>query len=275
MLPPRYYPSYARPSPPIPFTCCFVRHCHRDIDDALPRYSPVHRKEQTDKPMLFLRLLLLSLSLALTIPTHLHDFDALTQLVKRKGGGGGGGRGGGGSSSGSSGSGSGTSGTSGGGLGGASRGSVGAAGATGPFRGYNSGPYWNGGSSFAYRAGGVSPLGLAPLFLGVGLLSFWPGWQSNAYAYRYPQNVEVNGTSLPVDCLCDSNKDCGCDSTSNATYIQSLPSGVTRVADVNGTQTLIINGTLPLGADSVSVASTLSLPPLLLITLSSMLLSEL
>ncbi|EFX04470.1 hypothetical protein CMQ_1398 [Grosmannia clavigera kw1407] len=180
------------------------------------------------------------------------------RLFRRKGGGGssggGGGRSGGGSGKGSSSSSSGGRTTTG----------------SGTKPAYGGGAYYGGGSTVPYRSGSTSPSGIAPLALGVGAglaigssTHFWPGyWYHPIYYYPYSHPYAyLNQTSnrnetKNVACACDETVECGCDNNSNSTYFADLlgngsyaalnASGV-AVADVNGTSTLLINGTLPNG----------------------------
>lgn len=58
---------------------------------------------------------------------------------------------------------------------------------------------------------------------------------------------------MPVLCLCQQYSECSCDDNTNSTYISSiigngtLDNTVSRVTNVNGTETLVINGTLENG----------------------------
>ncbi|KAF7871491.1 hypothetical protein EAF04_003598 [Stromatinia cepivora] len=210
-------------------------------------------------------------------------------LFKRKGGGGGGGRGGGGGSSGGGGKGGGSSSSSSSsGRGGVTSSSSSAGGATragsGPRPAYGGGRYYGGGATTPYSAGGRSPLGIAPLFLGLGVLSIYPGlWLYGAYSYPYhntytfrnhsatrnttnttsaslatrqdPDTTGVNETR-PVTCLCAAYSVCGCDDNGDTTFLDeligdgnyaALNKTLVNVADVNGTTTILINGTLPNG----------------------------
>ncbi|KAK4647564.1 uncharacterized protein QC761_102580 [Podospora bellae-mahoneyi] len=209
--------------------------------------------------------------------THSHDD---SELWKRRGGGGGGGRGGGGGggggSSGSSGSsGGGSSGTSGSGStgGGGSSGTRGSPGfnsggrtstGTGPAPAYGGGRYYGGGAAVPYRAGGRSPTrGVAPLFFGAAFLAFWPGlWLTSAYLYHRPEgytfyNVTTDQRETkPVICACAEDSVCGCDDNDDEQYMKdligngsyaALDKSVIDVANVNGTSTILINGTLPDG----------------------------
>lgn len=125
---------------------------------------------------------------------------------------------------------------------------------------------YGGGAAVPYRAGGRSGSGIAPAFLGGAALGLLPGlWLFGAYSYPYSRHVPFhNNTSgqnetLPVLCLCEQYSVCGCDENHNATYTQALydnatvlPAGldkqfVSAVADVNGTKTLVVNGTLANG----------------------------
>lgn len=181
-------------------------------------------------------------------------------LWKRKGGGGGGGRGGsssggrsGSSSSSSSGRGSTTSNSGG-------RTTTG----SGPQPAFGGGRYYGGGASVPYKAGSRSPSGISPgpLLLGAGL-GFWSAhWLYGAYHYPYQtqywyhnRTTDKNETK-PVGCLCDPYQECGCDDNGNQTYFQevigdgsyaNLNKSLVDVGPVNGTDTILINGTLPNG----------------------------
>jgi hypothetical protein len=59
-----------------------------------------------------------------------------------------------------------------------------------------------------------------------------------------------------VTCLCAAYQECGCDDSGNTTFLDSLIGDGTysqlnltlvNVADVNGTSTILLNGTLPNG----------------------------
>ncbi|KAK4157756.1 hypothetical protein C8A00DRAFT_29293 [Chaetomidium leptoderma] len=193
------------------------------------------------------------------------DESSSKELWKRKGGGGGGGRGGGGGSRGGGGSSSssGSSGPSGG------RGSpssnIGGTTTTGsgPRAAYGGGRYYGGGAATPYQSGQRSRSGIAPVFLGVGLLAFWPGlWLYGAHLYPYHNpyrfynaSSEKNETK-PVTCACDPRNTCGCDENGDQQYMndligngsyEGLNKTLVNVADVNGTSTILVNGTLPNG----------------------------
>lgn len=60
----------------------------------------------------------------------------------------------------------------------------------------------------------------------------------------------------PVTCLCAAYAECGCDDSGNTTFLDSLIGDGTysklnfslvNVADINGTSTIVLNGTLPNG----------------------------
>ncbi|KAI5242430.1 hypothetical protein E4T42_07664 [Aureobasidium subglaciale] len=204
-------------------------------------------------------------------------------LEKRKGGGGGG-RGGGGSSSGGrsgSSSSSGSSGSSGRSGSSSSSGSSGSRGSSGVSPSYGGGRYYAGGSTSAYRSGGRSPGGIAPYALGgaalgIGVFALY-GAGAYAYPYAHPyyfhnrteaaQNqtyTDSMNTTLPVQCVCEPNADCGCDDQEDNSYIDSIVgngsvsdinSTLARVANINGTETLVLNGTLAEGTASTSAAN--------------------
>ncbi|SPQ18009.1 dbbdb5a0-9ef0-4ec8-ad23-f2250980fed9 [Thermothielavioides terrestris] len=215
------------------------------------------------------------------------DAPSYEDLWKRKGGGGGGGRGGGGGSSGgSSGSSSGSS-SSGGGRGGSSGSSgssssgssgSGASGGrgssssnaggrtttgSGPAPVYGGGRYYSGGAAVPYTAGSRSPSGLVPAFFIGSALAFWPGvWLYGAQLYHfnhpysfYNASSKQNETK-PVTCGCDPYNECSCDENGDNQYMKDLVGNgsyaglnksVINVANVNGTSTILINGTLPNG----------------------------
>ena len=198
-------------------------------------------------------------------------FDSVTEpakeLFKRKGGGG---RGGGFSSSSGGGS---RSGGSGGAsartnrLGSASSNSGGRTPpGTGPQpRSYRGGSYYGGGAAVPYRSGRKSPRGVAPIFLGGAALGVFPGlWLYGAYAYGYPHNYMYHNStsgqneSHPVQCLCSRYSECGCDPKNETDYVNSVANNntIARKAEVNDTETLVINGTLPNGTTASSPAAS-------------------
>jgi hypothetical protein len=143
------------------------------------------------------------------------------------------------------------------------------------------GNYYAGGATTAYRAGGRSPAGIAPFVLGgaalgIGAYALY-GYGAYAYPYAHPyyfhnrteaaQNqtyTNSTNSTLPVQCVCAQYSECGCDEQQDDSYLASIigngsssdiNSTVARVANVNGTNTLIINGTLPNDTDSSSSGS--------------------
>ena len=227
-------------------------------------------------------LTILYCSLALVIPNTL-------DLVKRKGGGGGGGGGrGGGSVSSSSSSSSGSSAR----TGSSSSGSTSNTGSSGSSTSvgtvsrtssnYRSGTY-NGGAVSSYR-GGVPYAGLGvPLLIGGSLGAaawYYPLYNGYGYGQGRPPNTNyyvynsslgvpvtytnttTNGTeSNPVICLCQDGTECGCGPV-NSTVIEQTPQSLLLTAPLNGTTTLVINGTL------ATSSSTRLYPSVLLIALT-------
>ncbi|KAL2180199.1 uncharacterized protein P884DRAFT_75251 [Thermothelomyces heterothallicus CBS 202.75] len=221
-----------------------------------------------------------------SVQIHERDEAAPEELWKRKGGGGGGGRGGGGGGRGgssgsgggrgSSGSGSDRGGSSSGGgssssRGGSNRGGSGSGSSSSgrnpsrpvPAPAYGGGRFYGGGAATPYRAGSRSPSGIVPVFFAASALAFWPGlWLYGAHIYRFDDEYEFfNVTSQrteskPVECACASNADCGCDENRDKDYLDDLIGNgsyaalnktLVNVADVNGTSTILVNGTLPDG----------------------------
>ncbi|KAK3622628.1 hypothetical protein LTR56_022093 [Elasticomyces elasticus] len=195
---------------------------------------------------------------ALALPSSLETIsEAAKELYKRKGGGGGGGRASGSSSSSSSSGGS-SAPKSGSGSSGSSTGSRGST------PSYGGGSYYGGGARAPYTSGRTSPGGVAPYFLAGGALAFFPGlWLYGAYAYpyyglhSYHNNTSNRNESMPVQCYCANYNPCGCDNNTDSSYLDEVANNktVSRVANVNGTDTLLINGTLENGTGDATQSS--------------------
>lgn len=201
------------------------------------------------------------------------DFSPSEELWKRKGGGGGGGKGSGASSSGGSSGGS-SAGSSGAGRGaGSSSSSSGGRTSTGSgvSPSYGRG-YYSGGASVPYTAGARSASGIKPLlFLSAGAFAVFPAiWLYGVYSYPYTQpysfhNITTNANETkPVDCLCEEYSECGCDESGDFSQLDqlvgngsydALDKNVITVADINGTSTILINGTLPNGTTAAGGTS--------------------
>ncbi|KAI9846622.1 MAG: hypothetical protein M1838_001221 [Thelocarpon superellum] len=132
------------------------------------------------------------------------------------------------------------------------------------------GRYYGGGSASPYTSGRRSPLGITPFLLPLAALAIFSGpWLYPAYAYPYSHpyyfqdrnhtnSTNPNGTTvaLPVECLCQEYSVCGCDDN-NGTFLETiLPNGsdtsnlnrsLIQINMVNGTKTIVLNGTLPNG----------------------------
>lgn len=125
------------------------------------------------------------------------------------------------------------------------------------------GGFYGGGAAVPYRSGQRSASGISPLLIGAGVgFGFGALWAHGAYNYPYTHpfifhNATTNrNETKPVDCLCAADEECGCDDNSNTTYISSLigdgsyaglNQSLVTVADISGTSTIVINGTLPNG----------------------------
>ena len=135
---------------------------------------------------------------------------------------------------------------------------------------YGGGRYYGGGATTPYSSGSRSPLGISPVFLAAPALAFGGLWAYGAYSYPYShpysfRNASANNstnTTLPVDCLCAQYQECGCDNNNDTSYLDSIVgngtltnSSLARVNNVNGTDTLLINGTLPNGTTSAGATS--------------------
>jgi len=201
------------------------------------------------------------------------DFSPSEELWKRKGGGGGGGKGGGGGGGkgGSSGGSSSDGGSSSGGSSSGGKGAGSSSSSTGGRTTTGSGVtpsygrgYYGGGASVPYTAGDRSASGISPiLFLSAGALAVFPAlWLYGVYSYPYTHpysfyNATANmNQTKPVDCLCQEYSECGCDENGNNSQLDqlvgngsydALNQSIITVADINGTSTILINGTLPNG----------------------------
>lgn len=94
-------------------------------------------------------------------------------------------------------------------------------------------------------------------------LAFWPGvWLYGAYMYPYSHPYHYHNATTDKDeernvtCGCAQYAVCGCDQNNDTSYIDdligngswaALNHSVVTVAEVNGTKTILINGTLPNG----------------------------
>lgn len=152
-------------------------------------------------------------------------------------------------------------------------GTSGSSSGTGTSPAYGSGGrYYGGGGTIPYQAGLRSPGGLvATALLSIAALSIFQGiWLYPAYIYTYPQPYTFYNASAsqnqtkPVECLCEEYQECGCDNNTDPTYISSLigngsisalNSTLVQVNDVNGTSTILINGTLPNGTTAAGNSS--------------------
>jgi len=143
---------------------------------------------------------------------------------------------------------------------------------------YGGGAYYGGGSTTPYSAGKKSPKGLLPgalllpaaallLFPGIWLWSVYPYYYNNPYNFR--NRTVQNATdglnqTLPVVCLCQQFAVCGCDDNNDTKYFDSLVGNgsyaalnrsLVNIAEVNGSRTLVINGSLPNGTTPAGSAA--------------------
>ncbi|KAF4980679.1 hypothetical protein FZEAL_3347 [Fusarium zealandicum] len=139
----------------------------------------------------------------------------------------------------------------------------GSRGGSGPRPNFAGGRYYPGGAAAPYRSGGRSPLGIAPFFFIGAAIAFWPGvWLYGAHTYPYENQYHYyNETSekdesRDVICGCAQYSVCGCDDNNSTEYYdeligngsyEALNKSIVNVAKVNGTMTILINGTLPNG----------------------------
>ncbi|PFH57698.1 hypothetical protein XA68_14677 [Ophiocordyceps unilateralis] len=224
--------------------------------------------------------LLLALCLGDTVALALDAATSRNLLYRRRGGGaaGGGGRGAGGGGGSGRGAGGGRGSTTGGGGRGAGGGGGGSSrpnttptsnlggtsrGGSGPKPSFGGGRFYGGGGRVPYRAGAISPLGIAPFFLVGTALAFWPGlWLHGAHLYPYSYVHQYHNASSGRDesakvlCGCDEFEVCGCDENDDKAFYDgligngsydALNKSVIDVGEFRGQKTLFINGTLPNG----------------------------
>ncbi|RBQ81198.1 hypothetical protein FVER14953_03761 [Fusarium verticillioides] len=131
----------------------------------------------------------------------------------------------------------------------------------GPQPSFAGGRYYPGGSSKPYRSGVSSPGRIAPFALGGAALAFWPGvWLYGAYMYPYSHPYHYHNDTSDEDeerdvlCGCSRYEYCACDDNNSTQYFDeligngsydALNKSIVNVAEVNGTMTILINGTLP------------------------------
>jgi len=124
---------------------------------------------------------------------------------------------------------------------------------------------YSGGAAVPYTAGKRSSSGITPYILAGAALGLLPGlWLASAFAYPFSRPHLFHNTTastnetLPVLCLCQEYSVCGCDENHNETYAQALYQNASalpndadmftsKIADVNNTRTVVINGTLANG----------------------------
>lgn len=223
-----------------------------------------------DIALLALSLVGSSAASIINTPRHVERVDVTPQndLFKRRGGGGGGGRGGGssgGSSSGSSksGSSSSNSGSSNSRTSKTSNSGGTSSKGSGVQPTYGGGRYYPGGAAVPYRAGAKSAAGIVPFILLGSAIAFWPGvWLYGAYMYHYDNPYRFYNASSranetrDVICGCARYAVCGCDDNNSTAYYDeligngsydALNKSIVNVAKVNGTTTILINGTLANG----------------------------
>lgn len=120
------------------------------------------------------------------------------------------------------------------------------------------------------------------MFLGASALAFWPGvWLYGAHTYPYGHHsrdddddgywYEFHNVTTDDDerreviCACGTYSECSCDKNDEADdYLDelvgngsyaALNKSIINVARVNGTMTLLINGTLPNGTTAAESAA--------------------
>ncbi len=126
--------------------------------------------------------------------------------------------------------------------------------------------FYYGGAKVPYTAGADSPSGIKATLLPAADLDFHPGfgyWPYGVYiyhladAYTYQNSSSKQKETKPVDCLCAAYQECGCDQVpaNETAYINgAVNDRETHFTNVNGIETLILNGSLPNGTTVASDA---------------------
>ncbi|KAH7108912.1 glycine-rich protein [Dactylonectria macrodidyma] len=128
---------------------------------------------------------------------------------------------------------------------------------------YGGGRYYPGGAAVPYQSGVVTATGLTPFLLIGSALAFWPGvWLYGAYMYHYNTPYRFYNASSQanetreITCGCARYAVCGCEENNSTQYYNDLVGNgsyaplnksIVNVSRVNGTMTILINGTLPNG----------------------------
>jgi hypothetical protein len=102
-----------------------------------------------------------------------------------------------------------------------------------------------------------------PFAIGGAALGFWGAyWLAGAYSYPYGHRYYYHNSTTnqnetkPVQCVCARDQECGCDDNGDQQYFNSiigngsyegLNKTLVTAANVNGTDQIFINGTLPPG----------------------------
>ena len=118
---------------------------------------------------------------------------------------------------------------------------------------------YGGGSRYPYVAGHSTPSGLMPFYVSASASWMPYDWGPNG-EYCYPlnhtgpalPNNPAGNTTDPILCICLANDVCGCDNK-NGTYTIPLSA---KYALINGTETVVVNGTLADGTTAPSEATS-------------------
>jgi hypothetical protein len=135
---------------------------------------------------------------------------------------------------------------------------------TGPQPSFVGGQYYAGGSKVPYPAGGSPPgrtLNSYPL--GPGGFAFYPGfwpyggfYYPYAYSHSYHNRTSKKDEKREIICVCANYGVCACDDIDKKEFYDELikdgdysklNKSMVTVSKVNGTQKIVINGTLPNG----------------------------
>lgn len=105
--------------------------------------------------------------------------------------------------------------------------------------------------------GGIFP-GLV-LGAGAGLLlgsAMHHGFNRNDQLYEYNYYKTINGTDYHIQCFCKAYNPCGCDEPSDDDFLNNMPQGKYAVGNVDGNQTIQIDGTLENDTDASASGSS-------------------
>lgn len=96
--------------------------------------------------------------------------------------------------------------------------------------------------------------------LGAGALAYGYYYYPYGGSWAYYNRTANRNETHPVDCYCGRYNPCACEPRNETDYVDSIANNntISRVANVNGTDTLLINGTLPNGTVAAEAGESMA-----------------